>query len=344
MAIRRRGKSWFVDVSVNGRRKTATCRSLAEAQHKEEELKTALDSTTGTAPGVQLDRPWTVGEAFETACRTIWRKGTSNDRACMKSTEKIVEYFGADKTLAAVSTLQHLDDLQAWLEVRPHGPKGGKSRARGLKPSAVNRNMVAWSMLLRCAVDRGGLRERPKFPKNLKVHNGRIRFLTREEEATHLDWYASKNLTHHGWVFAVLIDTGMRMGEFYNLTEQDLDMEQKLIHIWETKADLPRTVPMTSRVFDIFKTHGTDLEWRPERVNFGRRFKDARESLGLADDTEYVPHALRHTCASRLVQNGVDILYVQKWLGHKQIIMTQRYAHLAPDSLRHAVAALEVAA
>jgi site-specific recombinase XerD len=48
-------------------------------------------------------------------------------------------------------------------------------------------------------------------------------------------------------------------------------------------------------------------------------------------------HDLRHTFATRLVQNGVDIYKVQKLLGHKSIIMTQRYAHHYPESLKSSV-------
>ena len=190
----------------------------------------------------------------------------------------------------------------------------------------------------------------PKMPKHLKVRNGRIRYLTKQEEETHLSWYTSPvqrvghNVDHHAWVFIVLIDTGMRMNEFFNLTMKDITLEREEIHIWMTKADLPRTVPMTSRVKEIFETHGCPSTWRPGRATFEVTFRTARKALGLEKDIEYVPHALRHTCASRLVQNGVDILYVQKWLGHKDITMTQRYAHLAPDSLKHAIKALEEAA
>ena len=69
----------------------------------------------------------------------------------------------------------------------------------------------------------------------------------------------------------------------------------------------------------------------------------ARAALGLTDDGAYTPHVLRHTCASRLVQAGAGLLYVQTWLRHKQVAMTQRYAHLAPESLRDAVNLLEQA-
>jgi hypothetical protein len=44
-------------------------------------------------------------------------------------------------------------------------------------------------------------------------------------------------------------------------------------------------------------------------------------------------HTMRHTCASRLVQGGMDLYRVMTWLGHSSINVTQRYAHLAPTSL-----------
>src|SRR3990170_3670345 len=48
-------------------------------------------------------------------------------------------------------------------------------------------------------------------------------------------------------------------------------------------------------------------------------------------------HDLRHTFATRLVQSGIDLYTVAKLLGHKDIRMTQRYAHHCPESLRHGV-------
>jgi integrase len=53
-------------------------------------------------------------------------------------------------------------------------------------------------------------------------------------------------------------------------------------------------------------------------------------------------HDLRHTCATRMIQGGVDLYKVQRLLGHKSPIMTQRYAHHYPESLRDGVEALEV--
>ena len=69
-----------------------------------------------------------------------------------------------------------------------------------------------------------------------------------------------------------------------------------------------------------------------------------RKDLGKADDESFTPHILRHTCASRLVQAGVNLQTVCEWLGHSSIDMTMRYAHLAPDHLQDALSVLEDAA
>lgn len=65
--------------------------------------------------------------------------------------------------------------------------------------------------------------------------------------------------------------------------------------------------------------------------------------IGLAEDTQFVPYALRHTCCSRLVQRGVNLRVVQEWMGHKTITVTLRYAHLCPTNLLNAVNVLNSA-
>jgi len=63
-------------------------------------------------------------------------------------------------------------------------------------------------------------------------------------------------------------------------------------------------------------------------------FATACERAGIED---FRIHDMRHTFASHLVQNGVQLLAVKELLGHKTLAMVMRYAHLAPDNLRSAI-------
>ncbi len=85
----------------------------------------------------------------------------------------------------------------------------------------------------------------------------------------------------------------------------------------------------------VFPTsHGTPIRDN----NIERAFRAALKKAAIMD---FRFHDLRHTAATRMVQNGVDLYRVQRILGHKGPQMTQRYAHHYPESLRSAVDTLE---
>ncbi len=73
-------------------------------------------------------------------------------------------------------------------------------------------------------------------------------------------------------------------------------------------------------------------------VDIRKRFSRALTEAGIEG---FVFHDLRHTFASHLVMSGVDLMTVKEFLGHKDIKMTLRYAHLAPDYERSAITRLD---
>ena len=99
---------------------------------------------------------------------------------------------------------------------------------------------------------------------------------------------------------------------------------------------------MTRRVERILRAQNGDRPFGEISYwGFRHRWERVKTHMGQAADVQFVPHCLRHTCASRLVQRGVSIPVVQAWLGHKTIQMTMRYAHLAPKNLMDAASVLE---
>ncbi|MEZ5799297.1 MAG: site-specific integrase [Nitratireductor sp.] len=218
----------------------------------------------------------------------------------------------------------------------------GEFRQKGNKNSTINRKLSSLFKLLRKYKKSGGDIEVPEFTK-LPEKNGRIRFLSADEEES-LFAGLSRTDPHYMALAAFLIDTGARIGEAISLRWSDIPPGS--VTFWETKANLPRSVPLTARAASIVNDLRT-VENRAGRfasiryANFRNAWLKARKEAGMERDPQIVPHILRHTCASRLAQAGVDIKRIQEFLGHKSLTMTLRYAHLAPMHLRECADALD---
>ena len=101
---------------------------------------------------------------------------------------------------------------------------------------------------------------------------------------------------------------------------------------------------MTRRVRIILfnRKRGNDRPFTLSIDQAEKAWNWVRFKMGLMNDSEFLLHALRHTCATRLLNLGVDIYVVKEWLGHSSITITERYAHLNPVKLINAAAALEL--
>ena len=142
----------------------------------------------------------------------------------------------------------------------------------------------------------------------------------------------------------MLLDTGCRLSEILDLRYDDVNYETNLISIWINKGDRPRSIPMTARVKTILKTRQETRKIKPFTVTIDQADKAwawVRKEMKLEKDTQFVLHSLRHSCATRLVNKGVDLYVVKEYLGHSSIQVTERYAHLAPSKLAHAASILE---
>jgi site-specific recombinase XerD len=125
--------------------------------------------------------------------------------------------------------------------------------------------------------------------------------------------------------------------ELYKTRGSDLmDNETAIIY---GKSGSKEIIHLTPAGVDIYKarSNGSELLFADARASCYKFYKVV-ESLGLNDNsTGKVDrvwfHTLRHTYASWLVQDGVDIYVVQKLMRHKSITMTERYAHLNQETI-----------
>jgi integrase len=189
-----------------------------------------------------------------------------------------------------------------------------------------------------------------------RTDNRRVRFLTRDESETLLTALMKKSKQVHDMALMSL-HTGARAGEIFCLTWGCVDLKTGTMLLKDTKNTASRTAFMTQAVKDMLTGIKPDQAGRDDLVFPGRggvkiyqisqSFKRTVDELfnkGVDDPRQRVFfHTLRHTYASWLVTEGVDLYTVKEMLGHKDLTMTQRYAHLAPDTLRGAVNVLEQA-
>ncbi|NVN90950.1 MAG: site-specific integrase [Desulfuromonadales bacterium] len=217
--------------------------------------------------------------------------------------------------------------------------------ASKIEVATINRYLAALKTLLKA------LKQPTDYIKLRKERSGRIRVISREEESTVVNMLRNTkhNSRRHYFpdvadLVEVLIDTGCRLSEVLDLRYDDINFETNLISIWINKGDRPRSIPMTERVRTILQSRKIGSAAKPftiDKHQAGNAWDWSRKHMGFMDDPEFLLHALRHTCASRLVNAGIDLYVVCNWLGHSSIQITQRYAHLNPMKLSDAVLVLE---
>jgi integrase/recombinase XerC len=137
----------------------------------------------------------------------------------------------------------------------------------------------------------------------------------------------------------LLLSTGIRRSEAVGITLDDLNLEERQLLI-RGKGDKERVVPLTDQVVEAIQAylpHRTKTEsrhlfvsaWKGHPIHgrcINRMLKIVIQKAGLAGQG-ITPHKLRHTFATHLIRNGVDIRTVQELLGHSEIETTARYLH-----------------
>lgn len=304
MAVRRRKGSpfWQYDFTSGSRRFRGSTgkKTRREALGQERRIRAGIDAG-------KADSDWTLG----LATGTYWQHHAANLASAYNieyQIENLLAGLGKSKPIFRLSN----SDITKYVSAR----RGKVSN------SSVNRELTLLRAILRYARDDWD-QTIPNIKwktKRLKEPPGRDRFLSVDEYRALLDNAHIKLKP----IIIFAVNTGLRKSNILYLSWSQVDIKARLVrvmlkgnrrHVVELEGDaLALLRAMKKREGDVF-----------ERTNFRRRWLSAVTDAKL-DDLRF--HDLRHTFASWARQNGADLADIKDALGHSDIGMTMRYAHI----------------
>lgn len=278
---------------------------------------------------------------------TTWQRAEKNysrhtQRAYCADVAEFIEFL-ARHTGGAVSinalSAAAIADFRAWMSKQATSGKANASRARSL--SGV-KNFLTW-------LDRQGIAHNaalktvrsPKLPRKLPrpLEIGQTFRLLYDLPLT--DWTGARDKA----LFTLLYGCGLRIDEALSLNVNDVPGGEGYLRV-TGKGRKERQVPMIPQVTAAITTY---LNARPfaatgdaplflgargKRLNQGiaqKAMRDLRRALNLPETA--TPHALRHSFATHLLQNGANLREIQELLGHESLSTTQRYTDINAEEL-----------
>ena len=170
--------------------------------------------------------------------------------------------------------------------------------------------------------------------RSLKTHIPEVEILSPEEIQSLFETTIN---TRDKAVLASLYYLGLRAGESAELLLEDVDLENAKVLIRKSKTGYQREVPIHSKAVEIFEEY---LKIRIHKEDcFLQGLKGNLTSAGILFIVEKIaekssikkriyPHLLRHSIATHLLKNGMELEKVSRFLGHRSLESTQRYTHL----------------
>jgi len=229
----------------------------------------------------------------------------------------------ADKLLIEIKGA----DLAQWRD---------RNLSEGFSASKIRNDLNLLSHIFTIAASEWGLEGLSNPVRGIRkpsLPQGRDRRLKGNEEELLFDACLK---SRSKWLYPIIItaiETGMRLGEIMGLRWEHIDLERQVAHLPDTKNNLRRDVPLSTKAVQIFESIRGSSNDRvfpitPESVKSA--FKDAVNRGGLSDLRF---HDLRHEATSRFFEKGLDMMEVATITGHKTLTMLKRYTHLKAEDL-----------
>jgi integrase/recombinase XerD len=145
----------------------------------------------------------------------------------------------------------------------------------------------------------------------------------------------------HKCLIAVIYSCGLRRSEIINLKLEDIDSKRMLIKIRGAKGKKDRYVQLSPSILDMLRSYynkekpvtwlfegRSGMKYSAESIS--QVIKSAARKANI--NKRVYPHILRHSYATHNLEQGIDIRYIQEWLGHESIKTTEKYTHVSKNS------------
>jgi integrase len=227
-------------------------------------------------------------------------------------------------------------------------------QSQGVTTASINIELAVFSASINYARKRWELElSNPVTGLFYPAKPGRLRYLEKHEAAMLVKCAKGLRSPYLADFIELALNTGARKNELLQLQIKSIDLPRKIITIegHTTKTGKRRYLPINQSAAAVVERRKRYRDencpaspWlfskrTGDRVKYpDNAFRLAVEKAGL---TDFCVHDLRHTFASWLVTEGIELIKVRDLLGHSSIRMTERYAHLAPFRLHEAVGVLD---
>ncbi len=215
---------------------------------------------------------------------------------------------------------------------------------RGAKKSTIARKLAVLRSFFQYLVREGRLSLNPakrvlrpklekRLPKFLTVDQAQALMTTPSGEG----WSVQRDRA----ILETFYSTGIRISELVGLNPDDIDFESGMVKVFG-KGRKERIVPIGQKAIDAlqaylavrpFSAESLFNNTRGGRLTVRSVDRIVKKYVRQIDQPTLVPHSLRHTFATHLLEGGADLRSVQEMLGHASLSTTQRYTHLQVDHL-----------
>ena len=335
MSVVKRSNSrfWYIQFQMNGKTFIKSSKTMDHkiAERMEVEWR------------AQLHRQFTLGEPERitlTEAVSLFlrsREGTPNHRGL---------YHYSKTVLRTLSHRKYLDDLTN-SDLERYQQERLKD---GLSPQTIYHQFSVVRGAVKTAKRLGFKVPSLDYP-SVKIPKHKVRYLTLEEEGRLLAELdpnreqfgllplgvrpekSKRQLQDCYDLVICLLDTGARYSEIADIRWDQIDLEQGMIGLWRSKVSNEGVIAMTRRVREVLARRYREREGDFVFTNNngdkrGYATQSIRKAMKRAGLHEVRIHTLRHTLATRLIQNGMTVYEVKAILGHSDIRTTMRYAHL----------------